>query len=585
MLPPLQGIVDCRLLNSLPALRTAAAVCGGLLLSAAFSPLEWAFAAFIAMVPLLALPFPKANWQRLSTGFLFGYTHFATALHWLNAVGFGAGWMLAAYCALFPMAWYWLMAAAAWAFKPADEHCGGLPPDPAPWLPDAGFITLPHRWQQLLFMLFAAAAWCALEWLRSWLFTGFPWNIIATSQAFQPYTRQILSFSGPYGLGFLIVLANAAIGCGLAGWRRPHLMPPATAAAVAAAFTLGFCLAPAPLSESAARHFLNVAAIQGDLPESRQWNDDIFNRSWQRYATLTMQALDSRNAAEFPADLVVWPEGALPCAITYEPYFRNLRQLLGQMRGTPLLTGAMDVRPSAVGSLSGEAQYEVFNSVFLLSGDDMQLSRWAAGQRRNHYDKVHLVPFGEYVPFSRYFPWLPGIIGMGRDMTAGQYFTIFQCSGRYAGEARFGTAICFEDVFPDIARQFALKGANFLMTLTNDCWYPDSSEARQHLAHAVMRAVENRMYLLRSGNNSDTCLIRPDGAIEAPVRNAQGGQYGEGFGNYLIPIATPAPTFHARHGDWFARLCALFTAAALCALAWRGYRHKEKMLALTTTAE
>jgi apolipoprotein N-acyltransferase len=555
---------NCVYLRRLPWLRCGAAVLSGLLLSAAFAPLEWSWCAFIALVPLLVTPLPKRNIERFGVGFLFGYTHFATSLHWLNAVGFGAGWLLALYCALYPMIWYWLISYFAWRVKPVEILAKGDKPSSAPHAPGArlaGIGVTP--WRQFLVTMSVITGWTALEWLRSWVFTGFPWNLIATSQAFAPLTRQCLAVVGPFGLGTLIIAVNTALALVFTCRHKCLRQPVVWLAVLMLIGCVGYgryCATtqPAPITKT-----FQVMAVQGDLPECRAWNDEIYEFSWERYASLTRDGV--AHAAQ-PLDLVVWPEGTLPCAINFPRYASDLRGLLQELNGVPLLMGAIDFRPVNYQVLLkdsyAEEDFNCYNSAFLLTAQSPVLLNPSTVTRTDYYDKIHLVPFGEYVPFSKYFPWLPGIIGMGRDMASGKNYTLFT-----RNDVRFGVTICFEDVFPAISRQFMRNGADFLMTITNDCWYPHSSEAHQHLAHAVMRAVENRAVLLRSGNNSDTCLILPDGTISTPIRNAAGGQYGSGVGYYTIALPqTPQLSIYCKYGDWPAWLCMILIATITIAL-------------------
>jgi apolipoprotein N-acyltransferase len=188
----------------------------------------------------------------------------------------------------------------------------------------------------------------------------------------------------------------------------------------------------------------------------------------------------------------------------------------------------------------------------------------------DHYDKIHRVPFGEYVPFSRYLPWLVKWIGMGRDLTPGTEHTVFDLPKG----VRAGVNICFEDAFAGISRAFVQRGANVLVTITNDAWYAESSGSRQHLLQAVFRAAETRRPLLRSGNNSDTCLIMPDGSITNLLCNPDtGNPFYRGAGVYDVPVwADPPTTFYTRHGDLFAILCVLAAVGLVGGLLGRAYR-------------
>jgi apolipoprotein N-acyltransferase len=229
-----------------------------------------------------------------------------------------------------------------------------------------------------------------------------------------------------------------------------------------------------------------------------------------------------------------------------------------------LLIGALDSRPLPGARLVGtewEPPLLDFNSALLLAPD---------GQVIESYDKIHRVPFGEYVPFREWLPWLARWIGMGRDLTAGTEFTLFELGSG----VRAGANICFEDVFPEISRQFVLRGATVLFTLTNDAWYAESAGSRQHLLHAVFRAAENRRPLLRSGNNSDTCLILPDGAISDLLYDREtGNRFIRGTRVYEVPVYRDPPlTLVARWGAWFQQACALLGGAVVMLLAAREVR-------------
>jgi apolipoprotein N-acyltransferase len=177
------------------------------------------------------------------------------------------------------------------------------------------------------------------------------------------------------------------------------------------------------------------------------------------------------------------------------------------------------------------------------------------------YDKMHPVPFGEYVPFERTFPVLSNLFGMGRGLTAGRRYSTFSVRP----DVRLGPLICFEDVFPEQARGMVLRGANVLLTITNDAWYWETSGSRQHLLNSVLRAVETCRPLVRSGNNSDTCLVLPDGRIVDPLRDpATGSPFARRAGVFTVPVYDRLPTtFYTLYGNLFAVLCAI--AAALAA--------------------
>lgn len=553
---------DLRPLRRQRWLRPLAALVSGILPACAFAPLDWWPLALAGLIPVAALPQPRRWRERLATGAILGYAHFAVCLHWLNTVGFGAGWLLAGYCALFPMAWYCWHSTLVWNAKPKDEERPDESDDAAAardadiHFPGAALGAIRSQLRALQLAALSAAGWIALEWLRGWLFTGFPWNQLGYAFAEAPTMRQLAAVTGVYGLSFIAVfsalaVADAAVRYTIApaaGTRRTKapLCLIAAAALLAAAAGYGyFSRNPQAAPEGSVR----LIAIQGDLPILREWDESDFLDAWAKYADLTRKALreNADRGAEPPA-AVVWPEGAIPPAIIYQPYAQRLRQLLAETN-VPMLIGALDLRgkPGAP-----PEEFAVFNSAFLLD-DNSPLLLSPFAERGQYYDKIHLVPFGEFTPFSKQLPWLAELIGMGRDLTAGQYFRLFE----FANGARAGVNICFEDAFPEISRRFTNDGADFLVTLTDDCWYLTSAGARQHRNHAVFRAIENRRALLRSGNNSDTCLIDPAGAVLQPVLN---GGFGPGWQCYEVPCLN-GKTIYNRCGNLIAWL-----AAAACTL-------------------
>lgn len=547
-------------------------------LSCAFAPLEWWWMAWLAFLPMLALPTPHGRLERLGVGLLFGYSHFATSLHWLNTVGFGAGWLLAAYCALYPAVWYYLYSTVLWSLKPREilSQDQGEAERAAALKCGAGLWQLARYRTGIAVAAVAAASWTALEWLRSWLFTGFPWNSLGISQAGTPFAVAARLF-GICGVSFIILFTNGLILLAGEFLRRPRRFLPAAIALTWLVMLIGTLLPAAFPAHFPPEHLkdttLRILAIQGDVPECRVWNEQLFDMAWNRYADLTREGF--RACAETPPDLVLWPEGALPAPITYAPFAARLRRLLAEIK-TPILLGALDIRP-----IPGEPPENapVFNTAFLLTADSPILASPYAN-RGEYYDKIHRVPFGEYVPFGKYFPWLVDAIGMGRDLTAGQYYKLFEIKG-----VKIGVNICFEDAFPEISRRFAQDGANLLVTITNDCWYLKSAGAAQHRNHAILRAVETGLPLLRSGNNSDTGRISPDGGgdFREPILAPDGTPFGQGYHLYEF---TPPHFRRETHapGNTFAHLCAIATILTLAWLHWQRLRQHAKFAKVMETA-
>ena len=535
-------------------------VCSGVLLALAFPPMGCWPIAYGALVPLLLSSPPRRLARRFLCGMLFGYVHFLFALWWLNSVGFGAGALLALVCAFFPALWYCLYGQLLWSAKPREVLSQSTTKDLLlARKPGVGLWVFTRYWKFLLAAMLSAAAWTALEWVRSWIFTGFPWNLLGISQAFAP-TRALGTLAGAYGISFLIIVMNFLLAHAIfhdRPWKSMAML------ALLCLGIFGWCFHEQRVNQSLplVETPLRVTAIQADVPECREWTEEVLRFAWQRHAEPTRLSARTEEA-----DLVVWPEGALPCVLTMPFYAKALQGLLREIH-RPMLIGSLDER----GGPLGDENNQYFNSAFYLTENcPVLLSQNAV--RNNCYDKMHLVPFGEYVPFSRYFPWIADIIGMGRDLTPGKDYRLFPLSDANGEKHLGGVNICYEDVFPEISRRFTLGGAQLLMTITNDCWYGRSAGPRQHLAHAVFRAVENRRPLLRSGNNSDTCLILPNGSVTESISGEDGTPFGAGWHTYTVwPVKKNAPTtLYARTGDLFAMVCALSTAF-LCLLFIQGY--------------
>lgn len=523
----------------------------GLLLSASYAPLEWDWLGWCALVPALVAAAPCGGLRRLLAGYLLGFVYCVTNLFWLNEIGFAAGVLLAIYCACFPAAWYALTAALAGALRasPAGE-------------PPSALCRVPTGWRQSALILGSSLFWVGLEWLRSWLFTGFPWNDLGISQWQRPALLSLTCFTGVAGISALLMVSNLALAqVALTWWHGVRHGSPRRSGRVPAV-TLGLALVLAMVAAMMAptvpapEASLRVLAVQGNIPQCRVWTEEQFDEAVAVYTGLTAQAVPVARP-----DLVVWPESAVPAPLGYGPFRRRVDALMAEIQ-TPLLLGALDSRALPDARWTGaewEPPLQDFNAAILLAPD---------GSTVETYDKIHRVPFGEYVPFGRYLPWLVDWIGMGRDLTPGSEYTLFDLGpGLLAG-----ANICFEDVFPEISRNFVRRGATLLLTLTNDAWYAESAGSRQHLVHAVFRAAENRRPLFRSGNNSDTCLILPDGRIEGLLYDPETGRrFIRGTRVYDVPISlAPPETLFTRWGNWFARACA---AGAILLGLWLFRRH------------
>ena len=398
-------------------------------------------------------------------------------------------------------------------------------------------------------LLFIPSAWVLLEYIRSHLFTGFPWSLLGYSQYANLPVIQVADIAGVWGVSFLTMMVNVAIYSGI-GYRvsgivriKKALIP---ILGIIIILIYGYYkIYRIPNPES--RIPLKVSVVQGNIPQVLKWHSASREFIMDRYLGLTDEV-----QANAP-DLIIWPEASLPVVAEDEPdYYERVIRYTETM-ATPLLFGAVTKRDGIY-----------YNSALLLSKEGKLLKR---------YDKLHLVPFGEYIPFRNTFRFLESIVPIG-DIAPGEAYTIFDLQPReltQAGSYKFGVLICFEDIFPDLARGFVKRGAEFLVNITNDAWFGKTTEAYQHLAASVFRAVENRVYVVRAANTGVSGFIDPQGRIISLVKNAGGDSiFTTGHATQEISPQR-GPTFYGRYGDSFVGIC--FIYIMIWAVSKRGNYH------------
>ena len=503
-----------------PAFTGFLAILSGVLLALPFLNFALAPLAWFALVPLLAAASFRPVRTGAALGFLAGCVFNFAGLHWLRAVT-GAGYaILALYLAL-----YW----AGWA----------------------GFVSFVSLRRTGWLWWSAPAGLVALEFLRSHLFTGFPWNLLGVSQALNTPLIQIASWTGVYGLSFLVALANSAIvkvflGGKIApsGWLR-GLLPVGIVFAILGAVWL---YGEGELREAQSlppASSLNLCLVQGGISQDLKWDPALAPRHLETYLRLTRGALPTH------PDLVLWPESAVPY---YVEEREDVRTKIGDLCAegrTHLLFGG-DAREKADGS---SARWRYFNRAYLFD---------AGGGMAGHYDKVHLVPFGEYVPLRKFLPFVRRMVPWEDDFSAGADLPLLPI----APGKSMAVLICYEDIFPGLVREFCRKGPALLANVTNDAWYGRTSAPFQHAYAALFRAVENRVYLARSTNTGYSCLVDPQGRIVSEVRGGGGETLFIAGSSTAAVSLRPAGSFYTRHGDLFAWACVILSLAAALRAGW-----------------
>ena len=396
--------------------------------------------------------------------------------------------------------------------------------------------------------LFAAPClWVTLELLRTYVLSGLPWSLLGYSQYRQLDVIQIADHLGVYGVSFLIVLSNVAL-AELYLWLmplfrgfRPARLPWELVTTAAMLVSLSWAYSTSLIASETMEHSkatLQVGVVQPNIDQAVKWDQAFREETLQRYDRLT-------ESFGYGVDLVVWPEAATPFIYEREPVYQLQLVAMANRASAPLLFGSPAVR------FDQERKPFLLNSAYLLSPDGELLGR---------YDKQHLVPFGEYIPLksSLLFFLEKMVEGIG-DFQAGPGPTILSFQLKEsdgvapARRVKFGVVICYEVIFPDLVRRIAGSGAEFLVTITNDAWFGDSSAPAQHFSMVVFRSVENHLAFARAANTGISGFIDPFGRIiVASPTFTQTALQAE------IPVRQ-TKTFYSRHGDVFAYGCMLIS--------------------------
>lgn len=391
-----------------------------------------------------------------------------------------------------------------------------------------GFLARNDSHRRVLVL--APVVWVAVELARTRI-TGFPWDLLGIAQVDNIPLSRLATVTGVYGLSFEIMVVNVAFAAVFLLRRnsRKQLLLAAVAAAVVLQSGLWV---PGPTLTPDHTAFL----VQANVPilEGSDWTKDYFDNTLRE---LTVLSLRPPNAPAQRPDVIAWPESPAPF-YSGDPVFRQAISDIARQSQAWVVAGSIGVKNATPGQPT-----QIFNSAVLVS---------PAGDWVSRYDKFHLVPFGEYVPFKRIFSFAGGLTKEVGDFTPGANHEPLN-----AGGTKLGAFICYESIFPDEIRQLAANGAQAFVNISNDGWYGDSGAYAQHLKQARMRAVENDRWLLRDTNTGVTASIDPYGRIVASIPRKVRATLAA---PYALNSVT---TFYTRYGDWFAYLCAIISVVAL----------------------
>jgi apolipoprotein N-acyltransferase len=501
------------------------AVLSGLLLTASFPPARLEWIAWFALVPLLKSIQGSRPIQAFKLGFAAGFVHFVTLVYWVVfvmdhyghlhwTVAFSILVLFALYLGLYPACFSLLFS----------------------FIRGSRFVSFK-----------SASAWVGLEYIRGFLLSGFPWCLLGYSQFERLEVIQIADLVGVYGVSFLIVLVNTLIYTllldrsfpkkGSMRWELPLVV-----LTIASVLAYGLhSLYPGGEQRKDSRSVL-VAVIQGNIDQAVKWNPEYQGKTVKIYRDLSLSTLSRKPG------LVVWPETSVPF------FFQDNGELGRQVLMIPKEMGAYLLFGSPAYKLEREGPV-FYNRAYMITPEE-RLS--------GYYDKVHLVPFGEYVPLKKILFFAKRLVVSAGDFASGE-----NVAPMGPPHLSVGVLICYESIFPSLARSHAKKGAQILANLTNDAWFGMTSAPYQHFSMAVFRAVENRRPLVRAANTGFSGFISEKGKII---------ERGDLFQRQVLlarlPIGNSTTTIYTRYGDFFAVMLLILSLINLLYVLWYDFKKR-----------
>ncbi|MBD3415434.1 MAG: apolipoprotein N-acyltransferase [Candidatus Aminicenantes bacterium] len=474
------------------------AVTSGVMTALAFPKVEIFYLAWVSLIPLLFVLLRSKPGQSFFFGLVSGFSFYAILLYWIPAVpahygGLSTGLSLLIYVLLA------LLLALVWGLF-------------------AFLVSVFFRRFSTLTFFLIPFIWISTEFILTYLFTGFPWGLLGASQYKNIYFIQAATIAGVYGLSFIMVLFQSLLVFSTQQKRKFILIFAALFTVLL--FHLGGLLSLKKISNS--DHSFTASLIQGNTPASTNFSTQSFPKTFDMF----QKHLDlSRQAAHKGAELAIWPELSVPLCFScdFEPYVGFSKELLhfSQKTETTLLLGTSEIS-------QGPNQTSYYNAAVCVNPQGSL----------SFYYKKHLVPFGEYTPYKFIFSFISKFTHAIGELTPGKKHEL-----HHFNEIPFGSPICYEIIFPSLVRKFTKMGAEFLVTITNDGWYGTSAAPYQHFALAVLRAVENRRFLLRSATTGISGAIDPYGRIIARSRLHT-------TTSLNIDVSPQKSlTFYTRHGD------------------------------------
>ena len=486
------------------------AAISGILLVLIFPRFNFESLAWFAFIPLFSAIEAKTPQSAALLGFITGMVFYTWGLSWINntlinygnlpsVVSFMVLGLLAAYLSFYTALFCYLIR------RVCKENRG-------------------------LFFLFAPVLWVSLEYIRSTHSEfGFSWLGLGYSQFKTLHVIQMAEITGVYGISWLIMLLNAGLYLAWKTWREPGNVGArfisVTLLVFACWWGYGSVVMDRPNTDK--NSGLTVGLIQVNVEQFMKWNPVFQKVVMGKYRDLTLVAAQSK------PQLIVWPETAMPFYYNQHPVGTEFVNDLARQTQTPILFGSPHKE-----NKDGHTTH--YNSAYLVS---------ETGDTQNRYDKIHLVPFGEFVPFRELLFFVEKMVEMIGDFGRGKEATLFDVAGYKAG-----VSICYEIIFPDLIRQAVKNGANFLINITNDAWFGKSAASYQHMSMGALRAVENRVPIVRAANTGISGTIDANGALRDET-----DLFVEAAKITKITPRQRGLTFYTAYGDVFSWICLVLT--------------------------
>ncbi len=484
------------------------ALVSGILLTAGFPPFDIYPAPWIALVPFLFSLRDKGLKASFRLGIIMGMSYFIGTIYWVYHSMHVYGYLPLYISILIVLLLCFYLSVYVGLFSMLFTHLS--------------------RKSRLPALLIAPVIWVTMEYIRTYALTGYPWSLLGYSQyTFLPII-QIADITGVYGISFLIVAVNGAIydTSVLCSKKRCGDSAPSNGLPVklgsiilAIAIIASLLYGMSRLSTEHTGSTVKISLVQGNIAQDKKWD-----LRFQREVIDTYKRLTSKTLTDSP-DIIIWPETAVP--FVFNSSIRFTREMTDYQKSldTHLLFGSMVKKSTS----------EMTNSALLFSDEGKLLSS---------YDKIHLVPYGEYVPLRKFLPFIDKLTAGTGDFASGDDYVVMETPF-----ARIGNLICYEIIFPGLVRKFADRGANLLVTITNDAWFGRTSAPYQHFSMAVLRAVENRVPVVRAANTGISGFIDSRGRIIS-----QSDIFVEAAFTDTVFIGNER-SFYTKHGDVFAYLC------------------------------